>query len=75
MFITTCRIRWYEWHVVPFCGTDDPTWLMDYRGRDVPRWRHAWLVLIHVHAHVADDVLYDFIKLTEVNTEHRSNTA
>ena len=31
MFITTCRIRWYEWHSVPFCVTDDPTWLMDYQ--------------------------------------------
>ena len=43
--------------------------------RDVPRWRHAWLILIHVHVHVADDVLYDFIKLTKVNTERRSNAA
>ena len=26
--------------------------------RDVKRWRHAWLVIIHVH--VAEDVLHDF---------------
>ena len=43
--------------------------------RDVKRWRHAWLVIIHVHVHVAADVLYDFIKLTKVNTERRSNAA
>ena len=30
MFITTCRITWHEWEFVPFCGTDDPTWLMNY---------------------------------------------
>ena len=41
--------------------------------RDVKRWRHAWLIIIHVHVHVADDVLYDFIKL--INTERRSNAA
>ena len=28
-----------------------------------------------IHVHVADDVLYDFIKLTEVNAESRSNAA
>ena len=43
--------------------------------RDVIRWRYAWLVIIHVQVHVADDVLYDFIKLTKVNTERRSNAA
>ena len=42
---------------------------------DVKRWSHAWLVIMHVHVHVADDVLYDFIKLTKVNTERRSNAA
>ena len=36
---------------------------------------HAWLVIIHVHVHVADDVLHDFIKLTKVNTERRPNAA
>ena len=38
---------------------------------DVKRWRHAWLVIIHVH--VDDDVLHDFIKLTKVNMERRSS--
>ena len=47
----------------------NPIWPMDY----VKRWRHAWLDIIHVH--VADNVLYDFIKLTKVNTERRSNAA
>ena len=23
------RHKLYEWHFVPCCGTDDPTWLMD----------------------------------------------
>ena len=35
----------------------------------------SWLVIIHVHVHVPDDVLYYFIKLTKINTEPGSNAA
>ena len=33
------------------------------------------MIILHVLVHVADDVLYHFIKLTKVNTERRSNAA
>ena len=36
---------------------------------------YRWLVIIHVYVYVGDDVLYDFIKLTKVNTERRSKAA